>query len=124
VAHLLFDNGVRAHIYVSWLHPFKEQRLVVVGSRKMEGVVEQLGLERLDKSKVSRMTKERNDDVEAFRSRPLEKRYAYVWLDAVYPKARQNLRIVSPAFVIALGVDETGHPRDPPSDQGSANLPR
>lgn len=32
---LLFDNGVRAHIHVSWLHPFKEQRLVVVGSRKM-----------------------------------------------------------------------------------------
>jgi predicted dehydrogenase len=35
VTHLLFDNGVRAHIYVSWLHPFKEQRLVVVGSQKM-----------------------------------------------------------------------------------------
>jgi predicted dehydrogenase len=35
VTHLLFDDGVRAHIHVSWLHPFKEQRLVVVGSRKM-----------------------------------------------------------------------------------------
>src|SRR5436853_4574939 len=35
ITHMLFDNGVRAHIYVSWLHPFKEQRLVVVGSRKM-----------------------------------------------------------------------------------------
>lgn len=35
VTHLLFDHGVRAHIYVSWLHPFKEQRLVVVGSQKM-----------------------------------------------------------------------------------------
>jgi predicted dehydrogenase len=35
VTHLLFDNGVRAHIHVSWLHPFKEQRLVVVGSRQM-----------------------------------------------------------------------------------------
>jgi predicted dehydrogenase len=35
VTHLLFDNGVRAHVYVSWLHPFKEQRLVVVGSKKM-----------------------------------------------------------------------------------------
>lgn len=33
--NLLFDNGVRAHIHVSWLHPFKEQRLVVIGSRKM-----------------------------------------------------------------------------------------
>lgn len=35
ITNLLFDNGVRAHIYVSWLHPFKEQRLVVVGSKKM-----------------------------------------------------------------------------------------
>lgn len=35
VTNLLFDNGVRAHIYVSWLHPFKEQRLVVIGSRRM-----------------------------------------------------------------------------------------
>ena len=35
VTNLLFDNGVRAHIHVSWLHPFKEQRLIVIGSRKM-----------------------------------------------------------------------------------------
>jgi predicted dehydrogenase len=35
LTHLLFDNGVRAHIHVSWLHPFKEQRLVVIGTRKM-----------------------------------------------------------------------------------------
>ena len=35
VTNLLFDNGVRAHIFVSWLNPFKEQRLVVVGDKKM-----------------------------------------------------------------------------------------
>jgi len=35
VTNLLFDNGVRAHIHVSWLHPFKEQRLVVIGAKKM-----------------------------------------------------------------------------------------
>jgi predicted dehydrogenase len=35
VSNLLFDNGRRAHIFVSWLHPFKEQRLVVIGNRKM-----------------------------------------------------------------------------------------
>lgn len=35
VTQLLFDNGVRSHIFVSWLHPFKEQRLVVVGSDRM-----------------------------------------------------------------------------------------
>jgi predicted dehydrogenase len=35
VTNLLFPDGVRAHIHVSWLHPFKEQRLVIVGSRRM-----------------------------------------------------------------------------------------
>lgn len=33
--HLSFDNGLAAHIFVSWLNPFKEQKLVVVGSKKM-----------------------------------------------------------------------------------------
>ena len=35
VSLLAFPSGVRAHIFVSWLHPFKEQKLVVVGDRKM-----------------------------------------------------------------------------------------
>ncbi len=35
ITGLLFDNGARAHIHVSWLHPFKEQRLVVIGQKKM-----------------------------------------------------------------------------------------
>lgn len=35
LSQFLFPSGVRAHIFVSWLHPFKEQRLVVVGSEKM-----------------------------------------------------------------------------------------
>jgi UDP-2-acetamido-3-amino-2,3-dideoxy-glucuronate N-acetyltransferase len=35
VTNLTFGNGVRAHVFVSWLHPYKEQKLVVVGSRKM-----------------------------------------------------------------------------------------
>jgi len=33
--HMEFSSGLRAHIFVSWLHPFKEQKLVVVGDRKM-----------------------------------------------------------------------------------------
>jgi UDP-2-acetamido-3-amino-2,3-dideoxy-glucuronate N-acetyltransferase len=35
VSNLLFDRGTRSHIFVSWLHPYKEQRLVVVGSKQM-----------------------------------------------------------------------------------------
>lgn len=35
VSTMLFDRGVRAHLFVSWLHPHKEQKLVVVGERRM-----------------------------------------------------------------------------------------
>jgi predicted dehydrogenase len=35
VSQLLFDEGIRAQIFVSWLHPFKEQKIVVIGSRRM-----------------------------------------------------------------------------------------
>ena len=80
-----------------------------VSTRKTEDVVGELGLNGRDKSNVSRVTKALNDEVDAFRNRPLDKRCAYVWLDALYPKVRQNHRIVSQVFVIALGVDETGH---------------
>jgi len=33
--HMVFPSGLQAHIFVSWLHPFKEQKLVVVGEKKM-----------------------------------------------------------------------------------------
>ena len=35
MTHLKYGNGVEGHIFVSWLHPFKEHRLVVVGSEGM-----------------------------------------------------------------------------------------
>ena len=35
VTMLSFPSGVKSHIFVSWLHPFKEQKLIVVGDRKM-----------------------------------------------------------------------------------------
>jgi len=35
VSTMLFDRGARAHVFVSWLHPYKEQKLVVVGERRM-----------------------------------------------------------------------------------------
>src|SRR4029077_16960560 len=33
--HLVFPGGEQAHVFVSWLHPFKEQKLVVIGDRAM-----------------------------------------------------------------------------------------
>jgi putative transposase len=79
-----------------------------VSRRKVDDLVQALGLTGIDKSKVSRVCKELNEAVSAFRSRPLEAEYPYLWLDALYVKVRQNHRIVSMAVVIAIGVRETG----------------
>jgi transposase-like protein len=74
----------------------------------VDDLVQALGLTGVDKSKVSRICKELDEAVTAFRNRPLEADYPYLWLDALYVKVRQNHRIVSMAVVIAIGVRETG----------------
>jgi len=79
-----------------------------VSTRKVDDLVQALGLSGVDKSKVSRICQELDEAVAAFRNRPLEMAYPYLWLDALYLKVRQNHRIVSMAVVIAVGVRETG----------------
>jgi transposase-like protein len=82
-----------------------------VSTRKVDDLLQGLGLDRLDKSLVSRTCKELDTLVEEFRNRPLDDSYPYVWFDGIYLKVRQNHRIVSLAAVIAIGVCETGERR-------------
>jgi len=79
-----------------------------VSTRKVDDLLQSLGLTGIDKSKVSRICKELDQVVEQFRHRPLDGQHPYVWLDALYLKVRQNHCIVSMALVIAIGVRETG----------------
>ena len=81
-----------------------------VSTRRVEGLVKTLGIERLSKSQVSRMAKDLDKEVEAFRTRPLDGGpYAYVWLDATVQKVREAGRIQHVAVVIATGVGAEGH---------------
>lgn len=70
--------------------------------------VQALGLGGIDKSAVSRLCGELDEQGEAFRNRPLEGGYPYIWLDAKYPKVREGGRVVGMALVVATGVRETG----------------
>jgi transposase-like protein len=79
-----------------------------VSTRKVDDLLQALGLTGIDKSAVSRICKDLTAVVEAFRNRRLEGSYPYVWLDALYVKVRVNHRIVNQAVVIAIGVRETG----------------
>src|SRR5690348_10542769 len=79
-----------------------------VSTRKVDELVQALGLASIDKSAVSRLCRDLDEVVTAFRTRSLALTYPYLWLDALYLKVRQNHRIVSQAVVIAVGVRETG----------------
>ncbi|MGH2660228.1 MAG: IS256 family transposase, partial [Actinomycetota bacterium] len=80
-----------------------------VSTRRVEGLVRTLGIERISKSRVSEMAKELDQAVEAFRTRPLDGGpYTYVWLDAITQKVREAGRIVNVACVVATGVNAAG----------------
>ena len=81
-----------------------------VSTRRVEKLVQTLGIERLSKSQVSRMAKELDAEVAAFRNRPLDAGpYTYLSLDALTQKVREGGRIVNVAVVIAVGVNVDGH---------------
>jgi transposase-like protein len=79
-----------------------------VSTRKVDRLVEQLGIEGMSKDRVSALCRALDDQVEAFRQRPLEGAYPYLWLDAKHVKVRDHGRVVSKALVIAYAVHETG----------------
>ena len=80
-----------------------------VSTRRIEGLVQTLGIERISKSRVSQMAKELDHQVEAFRTRPLDGApYTYVWLDALTQKVREDGRIANVAMVVATGVNAQG----------------
>jgi putative transposase len=78
-----------------------------VSTRKVDQLVESLGL-RVSRSEVSRICAGLDEQVEAFRTRPLEGRYPYLWLDAKVEKVRNSGRVVRKCLVIAHGVHESG----------------
>ena len=80
-----------------------------VSTRRVEGLVRHLGIERISKSRVSEMAKELDGAVEAFRTRPLDRGpYTYLWLDALTQKVREGGRIVNVACVLATAVSAEG----------------
>jgi putative transposase len=79
-------------------------------TRKVDDLVKALGVDAgISKSEVSRICGELDQEVAAFRSRPLSHTgFPYVFLDATYVKARVDSRVVSRAVVIATGVTADG----------------
>jgi putative transposase len=84
--------------------------LLGVSTRRMERLVETLGVTRLSKSQVSVMAKDLDAQVEAFRTRPLDAGpYTFVAADALVIKVREGGRIVNVHALLATGVNSDGH---------------
>ena len=79
-----------------------------VSTRKVDRLVEQLGIHGMSKDRVSGLCRELDERVDAFRNRPLEGEYPYVWLDAKHLKIRDRGHVRSKALVVAYAVHETG----------------
>jgi putative transposase len=78
-----------------------------VSTRRVDQLVESLGL-RISKSEVSRVCAGLDEQVQAFRSRPLEGRYPYLFVDAKVEKVRDGGRVARKCVVVAHAVHETG----------------
>ena len=90
----------------------QEAYVAGVSTRRVEDLVEALGIASISKSEVSRICTALDAEVETFRSRPLDgEAYPYLWLDATYVKVREARRVTSMATLVAIGVATTGERR-------------
>lgn len=98
----------------------QEAYVLGVSTRKVDDLVKSLGISGVSKSEVSRVCSELDEVVAAFRNRPLEGVYPYLWLDATYLKIREHGRVMNMAMVVAVAVRESGEPEILGHDLGPA----
>jgi putative transposase len=79
-----------------------------VSTRRVDDLVQAMGLSGISKSQVSKLCKEIDERVHAFLDRPLAGEWPYLWLDATYLKQREGGRIVSVAAIIAVAANTDG----------------
>ncbi|SBW22649.1 Transposase for insertion sequence element IS1081 [Candidatus Protofrankia californiensis] len=84
--------------------------LLGVSTRRVDKLVEQLGVAHISKSQVSPLAKHLDAQVEAFRSRPLDAGpYRFVQADALTMKVREDGRVINIHCLLAVGVNGDGH---------------
>ena len=79
-----------------------------ISTRKIDDLVQTMGLSGISKSQVSSLCQEIDERVKGFLNRLITGEWAYLWLDATYLKVREGGRVVSVAAIIAVGVNQDG----------------
>jgi transposase-like protein len=105
--------------FPSWLEPRRRAEQALIGviaeayvqgvsTRKVEALVQALGISGISASEVSRLCASLDEQVAAFRTRRLDARYPYLWLDARYEYVREDHRVQTMAVIVAYGVRDDG----------------
>src|SRR3546814_19628670 len=79
-----------------------------VSTRRVDELVQAMGMTGISKSTVSKLCKDIDERVHAFLKRPLTGEWPYLWLDATYLKVREGGRLISVAALIAMAVNTEG----------------
>jgi transposase-like protein len=79
-----------------------------VSTRRVDDLVQAMGLSGISKSTVSKLCKDIDERVTAFLERPLSGDWPYLWLDATYLRQREGGRVVSVAAIVAVACDAEG----------------
>lgn len=104
---MIFDNYQRSE--AALIAAMVKMVINGVSTRKVSAVVEELCGKSFSKSTVSQLCKKIDAEIEAFRSRPLHNlEVPFLMVDATYFKARENHKIVSKAFLVALAIRPDG----------------
>lgn len=104
---MIFENYQRSE--ASLIATMVQMVIDGVSTRKVTNVVETLCGTSFSKSTVSALCKRLDEEITAFRTRPLDLEDApFLMVDATYFKARENHRIVSKAFLVALAIRSEG----------------
>jgi transposase-like protein len=86
----------------------QEAWIAGVSTRRVDELVQAMGMSGISKSSVSKLCKDIDERVNAFLRRPLSGEWPYLWLDATYLKVREGGRIVSVAAIVAVAVTTEG----------------
>jgi len=93
---------------VALMNVIHEAYINGVSTRKIEKLAKSLGIDSISRSQVSQITKELNDQVAAFRQRPLQETYPVLWVDSLYEKIRVGHQVKNLAVAVVVGIDENG----------------
>lgn len=93
---------------VALMSVIQEAYINGISTRKIEKLANSLGIDSIPRGQVSRITKGLNEQVKAFRERPLKEIYPVLCVDALYEKIRYDGQVRNMAVLVITGIDEEG----------------